>query len=73
MKDAKNINMKNKKILVGLFAIVLVVLILGISYAVFNYAGIGNLVNSISTETVTMTYTEGTNKISLENAMPLED
>ena len=54
----------------SIFALLLIV---GVTYAAFNFTGLGKLVNSISTETVTMVYTEGTNKISLENALPTED
>ena len=69
----KKKKIKNMKTLIIVLVIVLLAIILGVSYAVFNYVGIGSLVNSISTETVTMVYTEGNNKISVENAMPTED
>jgi len=43
------------------------------SYAIFSFDGNGTLLNSITTATVPMTYTKGENKISIENALPLED
>ena len=51
----------------------LLFLTVGITYAAFNYARAGSKVNSLTTGTVTMTYNEGNNKISLTDAMPLKD
>ena len=63
-----------KKIMITLvLTLVLVVAIVGISYAAFTYAGIGKRENTITTGVLTMTYIEDTNTISMSNALPTTD
>ena len=74
MKDVNDTGINNKiKLLLVLGTIIIAVLSLTLSYAIFSFDGNGTLLNSITTATVSMTYTEGENKISIENALPLED
>jgi len=51
----------------------LLIAVIGISFAVFNFTGIGSKQNSVTTGTLVMTYTENTNGISITNAMPMTD
>ena len=67
--------MKDKKKLllsIGL-VLVLVLLIVGISYAAFKFVGEGSQPNTITTGAITMKYTETTNTISMNNALPTTD
>ena len=67
--------MKDKKKLllsIGL-VLVLVLMIIGISYAAFKFTGTGKKENTITTGAITMEYTETTNTISMNNALPTTD
>ena len=67
--------MNNKKQLllsIGL-VLVLVLMIVGISYAAFKFVGLGNQPNTITTGAITMEYEESTNTISMNNALPTTD
>ena len=67
--------MNNKKQLllsIGL-VLILVLMIIGISYAAFKFVGLGNKPNTITTGAITMEYTESTNKISMTGALPTTD
>ena len=67
--------MNNKKQLIlsiGL-VLVLVLMIVGISYAAFQFAGPGSKVNSITTGAITMKYAESTNVINMTGALPTTD
>ena len=67
--------MNNKKQLllsIGL-VLILVLMIVGISYAAFKFVGEGNKPNTITTGAITMKYTETTNTISMNNALPTTD
>ena len=67
--------MKEKKRLllsIGL-VLVLVIMIVGISYAAFQFTGTGQKANTITTGAITMKYTETTNTISMNNALPTTD
>jgi len=67
--------MNNKKQLllsIGL-VLVLVLMIVGISYAAFKFVGLGTKPNTITTGAITMEYTESTNTISMNNALPTTD
>ena len=48
-------------------------MIVGISYAAFKFVGLGNQPNTITTGAITMEYTESTNTISMNNALPTTD
>ncbi len=67
--------MNNKKQLIlsiGL-TLVLVLMIVGISYAAFQFVGPGSKENSITTGAITMKYTESTNVINMTGALPTTD
>ncbi len=67
--------MNNKKQLllsIGL-VLVLVLMIVGISYAAFQFIGPGSKVNSITTGAITMKYTESDNVINMTGSLPTTD
>ena len=67
--------MNNKKQLllsIGL-VLILVLMIVGISYAAFKFTGLGTKHNTITTGAITMEYTESTNTISMTGALPTTD
>ena len=67
--------MNNKKQLllsIGL-VLILVLMIVGISYAAFKFVGEGKKLNTITTGAITMEYTESTNTISMTGALPTTD
>ena len=53
--------------------LILVMMIVGISYAAFNYTGTGEKLNTITTGVITMNYTESSNIISINKALPTTD
>ena len=71
--DKKEQNNKSKIIISVLGLVLLLVFVVGITYAVFTYTKKGNLENTIRTGKITMSYREGENGITLENAYPMED
>lgn len=71
MKKEKN---QSKQVLLSVLAVaVLVVAVVGITFAAFTYTKEGTQENTISTGTIAMTYTEDTNGISITDAMPMTD
>ena len=64
---------KTKTIVIICVTLLLLVFLVGISYAAFNYVGTGQKLNTITTGTISMTYTESTNSIALSNALPTTD
>ncbi len=71
--DKKEQNNKSKIIVSVLGLVLLLVFVVGITYAVFTYTKKGNIENTIRTGKITMSYREGENGITLENAYPMED
>ena len=66
--------LKNKKnILILGLVLLLIIAIIGVSYAAYTYTGLGQRVNTITTGSITMTYTETENVINLEGALPTTD
>ena len=63
---------KKELVIIGLM-ILMIIAIIGVSYAAFNYSKTGNTVNSITTGSITMTYTERDNVINMEGALPTRD
>ena len=59
--------------LLSFLIIILVILILGISFAAIFYSKTGEEVNKVTTGTMTMSYSENTNGINLDNAYPMSD
>ena len=53
--------------------IIMLIMVIGISYAAFQFKGPGSKLNTITTGAVSMSYTESTNTISMNNALPTTD
>ena len=67
-------NLKKKENIVIIIVLVVMILaIIGVSYAAFNFSKQGSVPNKITTGSITMTYTESDNTISLSNALPTTD
>ena len=65
---------KKKQLLLSIgLVLILVLMIVGISYAAFKFVGLGNQPNTITTGAITMKYEESTNTISMNNALPTTD
>ena len=64
---------KKENIIIIVVLLIMVIAIIGVSYAAFSYSGLGTKVNSITTGSITMTYTETDNTISLSGALPTTD
>ena len=64
---------KKENIIIIVVLVVMILAIVGVSYAAFNYGKTGGKVNSITTGSITMTYTETDNTISLSGALPTTD
>ena len=64
----------SKEILFSILGIfILVILVIGISFAAFSFSQTGEQVNTITTGTISMTYSEPDNGINLVNALPITD
>ena len=64
----------SKQILLSVLGVaILVVAVVGVSFAAFSYSKTGEEVNTITTGTITMSYSETTNGINLTNALPMTD
>ena len=64
---------KIKNILIIGVTLVLLIAVIGISYAAFNYSGAGQKLNTITTGAISMNYIESSNIISMSNALPTTD
>ena len=65
---------KKKQLLLSIgLVLILVLMIVGISYAAFKFVGEGKKLNTITTGAITMEYTESTNTISMTGALPTTD
>ena len=54
-------------------SVFMLVVVIGISYSAFTYSGLGKKVNNITTGAISMSYTESSNTISINNALPTKD
>ena len=64
----------SKQILLSVLGVaILVVAVVGVSFAAFSYSKTGEKVNTITTGTITMSYSETTNGINLTDALPMTD
>ena len=71
MKDNNN---NSKQVLLSVLGVaILVVAVVGVSFAAFSYQGIGEKNNTITTGTITMNYKEPINGINLTEALPMSD
>ena len=65
---------KKKQLLLSIgLVLILVLMIVGISYAAFKFVGLGNKPNTITTGAITMEYEESANTISMTGALPTTD
>ena len=65
---------EKKKLLLSIgLVLVLVLMIVGISYAAFQFAGEGSKVSTITSGIMKMSYTESDNIINLQGALPTTD
>ena len=65
---------KKKQLLLSIgLVLILVLMIVGISYAAFKFVGEGKKLNTITTGAITMEYKETTNTISMTGALPTTD
>ena len=65
---------KKKQLLLSIgLVLMLVLMIVGISYAAFKFVGAGKKLNTITTGAITMEYEESTNTISMTGALPTTD
>ena len=62
-----------KDILTIGISVFMLVVVIGISYAAFTYSGLGKKENKITTGAITMLYTESSNTITMNNALPTTD
>ena len=70
----ENNSNSSKQILISILGVaILIVAVVGISFAAFTYAKTGTTTNTITTGTITMSYTEPTNGINLTDALPITD
>ncbi len=63
---------KEKIIILGLI-LIMIIAVIGVSYAAFRYTGTGTKVNSITSGAIMMTYTESDNVINMTGALPTTD
>ncbi len=67
-------NNSSKQILLSVLGVaILVVAVVGVSFAAFSYTKEGETVNQITTGTITMNYSDVTNGIDINDAMPMSD
>ena len=65
---------KKRQLLLSIgLVLILVLMIVGISYAAFKFVGLGKKSNTITTGAITMEYEESTNTISMTGALPTTD
>ena len=75
MNDNDDIKLNtSKQILLSVLGLaILLVAVVGISFAAFNYTKAGVRENTIKTGTVSMSYNEATNGINIQNATPMSE
>ena len=67
-------NNNSKEVLLSVLGVaILVVVVIGVSFAAFNFSQSGDVENNITTGTINMTYSEPENGINLVNALPMSD
>ena len=64
---------KKENIAIIVLLLVMVVAIIGVSYAAFNYSKEGTTPNTITTGVISMTYTESDNVLNITGALPTTD
>ena len=67
-------NNNSKEVLLSVLGVVvLIIAVIGVSFAAFNFSQTGIKENKITTGRLNMSYSEDTNGISLENALPISN
>ena len=67
-------NLKRKEnIIIIVILVIMLIAIIGVSYAAFSFSQTGSVPNKITTGSITMTYEESDNTITLGNALPTTD
>lgn len=67
-------NNSSKQVLLSVLGVaILVVAVVGVSFAAFTWSSTDTTENKLATGTITMTYTANTNGINITNAMPTTD
>ena len=70
MKNEDN----SKQVLLSVLGVaILVVAVVGVSFAAFSFSKTGQVTNTITTGTISMSYSEPQNGITLTNALPMND
>ena len=64
---------KKENIVIIVILVLMLMAIIGVSYAAFSFSERGNTPNTITTGSITMTYEESSNTISLNGALPTTD
>ena len=65
---------KKKELVISIIAVIILVLaIVGVSFSAFSYSRTGEKVNTITTGAISMTYTETSNVINIDGALPTTD
>ena len=64
---------KKENIVIIVLLVLMLIAIIGVSFAAFNFSQQGNTPNKIRTGSITMTYEESDNTISLNGALPTTD
>ena len=64
---------KKENIVIIIILVIMLIAIIGVSYAAFSFSQQGNTPNKITTGSITMTYEESDNTISIGNALPTTD
>ena len=64
---------KKENVVIIVVLVLMLVAIIGVSYAAFSFSKLGTKVNTITTGSITMTYEETDNTISLNGALPTTD
>lgn len=73
-KNNKSSNEKKaQSVAMVILTIMLILLVIGVTYAIFTYSKNGKAINQVTTATMTMNYVEGDNGLTIENAIPMED
>ena len=67
------VKVKKENIVMIVLIVVMLLAIIGVSYAAFNYSKTGTKLNSITTGSITMSYTESDSIISIDKALPTRD
>ncbi len=74
MNEERNNNHQTSQVLLSVLAVaILVVAVVGVSFAFFTYSKQGTTTNTISTGTLVFSYNETGNGVNLTNAMPISD